>query len=97
MEHNTIAAALLGILEGLTEFIPVSSTGHVLLAGHFLGFQSPGRAFEVMIQLGAIGAVLGVYAQRLWHLLTTAPDGAPVHCGCPAGLRAGRDRRRSGA
>lgn len=49
MEHNTIVAALLGIVEGLTEFIPVSSTGHVLLAGHFLGFNSPGRAFEVVI------------------------------------------------
>ncbi|MGZ3217835.1 undecaprenyl-diphosphate phosphatase [Paracoccus sp. T5] len=74
MEHNTIVAALLGILEGLTEFIPVSSTGHVLLAGHFLGFQSPGHAFEVMIQLGAIGAVLGVYASRIWQILTTAPN-----------------------
>lgn len=73
MEQNTIVAALLGILEGLTEFIPVSSTGHVLLAGHFLGFQSPGRAFEVMIQLGAIGAVLGVYARRIWQILTAAP------------------------
>nr|WP_111299467.1 undecaprenyl-diphosphate phosphatase [Paracoccus saliphilus] len=74
MEQNTIAAALLGILEGLTEFIPVSSTGHVLLAGHFLGFDSPGRAFEVMIQLGAIGAVLGVYARRIWQILTAAPN-----------------------
>jgi undecaprenyl-diphosphatase len=45
---------LLGLIEGLTEFIPVSSTGHVLLAGYFLGFQSPGKTFEVLIQLGAI-------------------------------------------
>lgn len=73
MDHNTIVAALLGILEGLTEFIPVSSTGHVLLAGHFLGFDSPGRAFEVLIQLGAILAILGVYAGRLWHIFSTAP------------------------
>ena len=43
-----------GVLEGLTEFIPVSSTGHMLLAGHFLGFHSTGKAFEVLIQLGAI-------------------------------------------
>ena len=45
---------LLGVIEGLTEFIPVSSTGHVLLAGYFLGFDSPGKTFEVLIQLGAI-------------------------------------------
>ncbi|WP_390908575.1 undecaprenyl-diphosphate phosphatase [Paracoccus broussonetiae] len=73
MEHNTIVAALLGLLEGLTEFIPVSSTGHVLLAGHFLGFNSPGRAFEVLIQLGAILAILSVYAGRLWRIFSTAP------------------------
>ena len=73
MESNTIAAAVLGILEGLTEFIPVSSTGHILLAGHFLGFQSPGRAFEVIIQLGAIMAILGVYASRILQILRDAP------------------------
>ncbi len=55
---------LLGILEGLTEFLPVSSTGHLLLAGHFLGFDSPGRAFEVLIQLGAILAIVVVYFWR---------------------------------
>ncbi|WP_409455659.1 undecaprenyl-diphosphate phosphatase [Paracoccus sp. (in: a-proteobacteria)] len=73
MEHNTIVAAILGLLEGMTEFIPVSSTGHILLAGHFLGFDSPGRAFEVLIQLGAILAVLGVYAGRLWSIFSSAP------------------------
>ncbi|AUM74811.1 undecaprenyl-diphosphate phosphatase [Paracoccus jeotgali] len=70
---NSIVAALLGLLEGLTEFIPVSSTGHVLLAGYFLGFDSPGRAFEVLIQLGAILAILGVYAGRLWGIFRAAP------------------------
>lgn len=73
MEPNTIVAAVLGILEGLTEFIPVSSTGHVLLAGHFLGFDSPGRAFEVMIQLGAIAAILGVYARKIAVTFAAAP------------------------
>lgn len=73
MEHDTIVAALLGVLEGLTEFIPVSSTGHVLLAGHFLGFHSPGNAFEVLIQLGAILAILGVYSGRLYQIFTSAP------------------------
>lgn len=56
---------LLGLIEGLTEFIPVSSTGHILLAGHFLGFNSPGKTFEVLIQLGAILAILSVYSAKL--------------------------------
>jgi undecaprenyl-diphosphatase len=64
---------LLGLIEGLTEFIPVSSTGHLLLAGHFLGFQSPGKTFEVLIQLGAIVAILAVYCGRLWRLLIGLP------------------------
>ncbi|MGQ2907777.1 MAG: undecaprenyl-diphosphate phosphatase [Aliihoeflea sp.] len=72
-EQSLLVAALLGILEGLTEFIPVSSTGHLLLAGHFLGFESTGRSFEVLIQLGAIMAILTVYSARLWHLAVTLP------------------------
>jgi undecaprenyl-diphosphatase len=75
MEHQTIVEALLlGLLEGLTEFIPVSSTGHILLAGHFLGFKSTGKAFEVLIQLGAILAILSVYFGRLWKMLTDLPS-----------------------
>lgn len=73
MEPNTIVAAALGVLEGLTEFIPVSSTGHILLAGHFLGFDSPGRSFEVLIQLGALLAILGIYASRIAQIATAAP------------------------
>jgi undecaprenyl-diphosphatase len=65
-------ALVLGLLEGLTEFIPVSSTGHLLLAGHFLGFESKGKTFEVVIQLGAILALLTVYAARLWKVFSTA-------------------------
>jgi len=64
---------LLGLIEGLTEFIPVSSTGHLLLAGHFLGFHSPGKTFEVLIQLGAILAILTVYSARLVQLLFDLP------------------------
>jgi undecaprenyl-diphosphatase len=60
---------LLGLIEGLTEFIPVSSTGHLLLVGHFLDFRSPGKTFEVLIQLGAILAILSVYAAKLMRLL----------------------------
>ena len=73
---NLIEAALLGLIEGLTEFIPVSSTAHLLLAGHFLGFDSPGNSFEVLIQLGAILAILTVYAARLWSLATALPSSA---------------------
>jgi undecaprenyl-diphosphatase len=74
MASQTIAEALaLGILEGLTEFIPVSSTGHLLLAGHFLGFESTGKAFEVLIQLGAVLAVVAGYFARLWKILLDLP------------------------
>ena len=69
---NTIVAGLLGLLEGLTEFIPVSSTGHLLLAGHFLGFQSAGKTFEVVIQLGAVLAILTVYMSKLITVFGTA-------------------------
>jgi undecaprenyl-diphosphatase len=66
---NTWHVVLLGLLEGLTEFIPVSSTGHLLLAGYFLGFNSPGKTFEVLIQLGSILAILSVYAAKLLRML----------------------------
>jgi undecaprenyl-diphosphatase len=69
-------ALLLGVLEGLTEFIPVSSTGHLLLAGHFMGFSSPGKTFEVLIQLGAILAVLSVYFAKLLEILLALPTEA---------------------
>lgn len=65
---------LLGLLEGLTEYIPVSSTGHLLLAEELLGFSSPGRTFEVLIQLGAILALLTVYAGKLWQLAKALPS-----------------------
>ena len=68
-----LIALLLGVLEGLTEFIPVSSTGHLLLAGHFLGFESTGKTFEVVIQLGAVLAIITVYIRRLLQLATRWP------------------------
>ncbi|MFY0614580.1 MAG: undecaprenyl-diphosphate phosphatase [Hyphomicrobiaceae bacterium] len=70
---ETWQVILLGLLEGLTEFIPVSSTGHILLAGHFLGFDSPGKVFEVLIQLGAILAILSIYFAKLWHIALALP------------------------
>lgn len=69
---QTLTAAVLGLLEGLTEFLPVSSTGHLLLAGHFLGFESKGRTFEVVIQLGAILALTSVYAALVIRLVLRA-------------------------
>ena len=69
---TTLTAALLGLLEGLTEFLPVSSTGHLLLAGHFLGFESKGKTFEVVIQLGAILALTSVYAVMVGRLFLRA-------------------------
>ena len=57
-------ALLLGVVEGLTEFLPVSSTGHLILVGDVIGFQAPGKVFEVVIQLGAIGAVCWEYFGR---------------------------------
>lgn len=69
---NTLTAAFLGLLEGLTEFLPVSSTGHLLLAGHFLGFHSAGHTFEVVIQLGAILALFSVYATLILRLVLRA-------------------------
>ena len=72
--ETIIEAALLGVLEGLTEFVPVSSTAHVLLAGHFLGFESAQKAFEVLIQLGAILAILSVYSARLIRIARDLPS-----------------------
>jgi undecaprenyl-diphosphatase len=71
-DQGLFVPLILGIVEGLTEFLPVSSTGHLLLIGHFLGFNSPGRTFEVLIQLGAILAIVSLYFTRLVTLLRDA-------------------------
>lgn len=65
-------AILLGIIEGLTEFIPVSSTGHLVLADAFFGLRSTGT-FKILIQLGAILAILTVYAAKLLCILVDLP------------------------
>jgi undecaprenyl-diphosphatase len=67
-------AILLGIVEGATEFVPVSSTGHLILLVDLLGFQGPpGRVFEVVIQLGAILAVCWLYRAKLIGTLIGLP------------------------
>ena len=60
MLFDAFKAVILGIVEGLTEFLPVSSTGHLLLLEHFFGFDddSFGKTFVVLIQLGAILAIV---------------------------------------
>jgi undecaprenyl-diphosphatase len=64
-------AIWLGIVEGLTEFLPVSSTGHLLVAEHFLGLNNDQwEAFTVVIQLGAVLSVVAVYWRKLWDVLT---------------------------
>lgn len=70
---DMLEALILGLLEGFTEFIPVSSTGHLLLAGHFLGFESSGKTFEVLIQLGAVLAILTVYFHRFFNVAKELP------------------------
>ena len=73
---ETWHAVLLGLVEGVTEYIPVSSTAHILLTERLLGISSKKGAFEVLIQLGAILALLSVYAAKLWHLLISLPSDA---------------------
>jgi undecaprenyl-diphosphatase len=72
MTFDLIKAIVLGVIEGLTEFIPVSSTGHLLLVQQFFGFSDEdfGKSFTVLIQFGAILALLSIYASRLWQLTT---------------------------
>ena len=65
--NDLLAALLLGIIEGITEFLPISSTGHLLIAERWLGHRSD--LFNIGIQAGAILAVVFIYRQRLWELL----------------------------
>ncbi|MDI6736654.1 MAG: undecaprenyl-diphosphate phosphatase [bacterium] len=82
--NDILVSVILGIVEGITEFLPVSSTGHLILAGHYLKFTGEkANAFDIFIQLGAILAVLGYFRRRLWWLIQSllgkpgTPDSLP--------------------
>lgn len=68
-----IQAAVLGTLQGLTEFLPVSSTAHLLIAGRLIRFEDPGGVFTVMIQLGSILAVMWLYRAKIAEVLAGLP------------------------
>ena len=70
-----LSAVLLGVVEGLTEFLPVSSTGHMIVVGHLIDWQGPQAAtFQIFIQSGAILAVVGLYRDRFRSLLRRRED-----------------------
>ncbi|AKE94582.1 undecaprenyl-diphosphate phosphatase [Cronobacter sakazakii] len=84
--HSLLVAAILGIVEGLTEFLPVSSTGHMIIVGHLLGFEGDtAKTFEVVIQLGSILAVVVMFWRRLFGLIG-------IHFGHPPHEGVGKGR-----
>lgn len=84
--HSLVIAVILGVVEGLTEFLPVSSTGHMIIVGHLLGFEGEtAKTFEVVIQLGSILAVVVMFWRRLFSLIG-------IHFGCAPHEGMGRGR-----
>ena len=80
--HSLLIAAILGVVEGLTEFLPVSSTGHMIIVGHLLGFEGEtAKTFEVVIQLGSILAVVVMFWRRLFGLIGIHFGRPPQHEG----------------
>jgi undecaprenyl-diphosphatase len=69
-----LSAALLGVIQGLTEFLPVSSTAHLLIGARLIGFDDPGGVFTVLIQLGSILAVMWLYRAKIVHVIRGLPS-----------------------
>jgi undecaprenyl-diphosphatase len=69
-----LVAALLGVIQGLTEFLPVSSTAHLLVGGRLLAYDDPGGVFTVMIQLGSILAVMWLYRTKIIRIVAGLPS-----------------------
>src|SRR3954462_9445866 len=80
---STFEAIVLGIVQGLTEFLPISSTGHLRIVPAFVGWDDPGSAFTAVIQLGTTAAVLIYFREDLWRI-------ARAWLGSSRALRPGR-------
>src|SRR5439155_25108532 len=65
-----LKAAILGVVQGVTEFLPVSSTAHLLIGAKLIGYDDPGGVFTVMIQLGSIFAVMWLYREKIIHVVS---------------------------
>ena len=68
---DAFQAIVLGIVQGLTEFLPISSTAHLRIVPSFLGWEDPGAAFTAVVQLGTMAAVLLYFREDLWRIITT--------------------------
>ena len=66
---NIFESIILGIIQGLTEFLPISSSGHLVLAQHFLGFEMEGILFEITLHLGTLLSILIYYQKELFQIL----------------------------
>jgi undecaprenyl-diphosphatase len=74
MTNAWVDPAIMGLIEGITEFLPISSTGHMILAEQILNWQAPpGKVFEIVIQLGAILAICVLYFRRLLKVVVELP------------------------
>jgi undecaprenyl-diphosphatase len=74
--HDILISVVLGIVEGLSEFLPISSTAHLLVAERLMGLGTEWEEFTVVIQLGAILAVVAIYFKLFWNALITLPSSA---------------------
>jgi undecaprenyl-diphosphatase len=74
--HDILLSIILGVVEGITEFLPISSTAHLLVSEKLLGLGDDWEAFTVVIQLGAILAVVAIYFQTFWKALIGLPSSA---------------------